>query len=121
MIDAAVAKRAMIVGTALQVVLAILADFSPWVALHALLFGEMMISATAGYLYAQDVAQGFAAGATGGLIVGSVCGLFGLALSVVLGDTDAGLLIQYAAILAFTGGIGGIFGQMSAGIRSLSR
>ncbi len=111
----------MIVGTALQVLLAVLAHFSLWIALHALLFGAMMISAVAGYLYAQDVAQGFAAGATGGLIVGGVCGLFGVALSVVLGDTDAGLLIQNALIFAFTGGIGGLFGQMSAGIRALSR
>jgi hypothetical protein len=121
MIDAAVARRAVIVGTVLQVLLAVLAHFSLWIALHALLFGEMMISAVAGYLYAQDVAQGFAAGATGGVIAGGVCGLFGVALSIVLGDTDASLLIQNALIFAFTGGLGGLFGQMSAGIRAMGR
>ena len=53
MIDSSALSRAMVVGTALQVVLAILAYFSGWIAQHALLFGAMMLSAIAGYLYAQ--------------------------------------------------------------------
>lgn len=120
-IDALPARNAMIVGTAMQVVLAVLAHFSFWIAQHVLLFGAMMISAVAGYLYAQDVAKGYAAGAVGGLIVGGVCGLFGAAFSVVLGDTDSSLFLQNTLIFVFTGGVGGLFGQMSAGIRALGR
>lgn len=118
-LDLGAVRRAMIVGTALQVLLAVIAHFSLWIALHALLFGAMMISAVAGYLYAQDVARGYPAGVVGGLIAGGVCGLFGAAVSVVLGDTDAGLFIQNTLIFVFTGGIGGLFGQMSASLRAL--
>src|SRR5579862_4193447 len=101
-LDHTAVRRAIIVGTALQVSLAILAHISQWISLHALLFGAMMISAVAGYLYAQDVARGFAAGAFGGVIAGGVCGLFGVAVSIVLGDTDSSLLIQNTLILVFT-------------------
>ena len=93
----------MIVGTVLQAVLAVLAHVSGWVALHALLFGAMMISATAGYLYAQDISKGYAAGATGGVLAGGVCGLFGVAFSIILGDTDPGLFIQNALIFVHHG------------------
>jgi len=120
-LEQAALLRAMIVGTVLQLLLAILAHLSAWVALHALLFGAMMISAVSGYLYALDTAKGFAAGATGGVISGGVCGLFGVALSVVIGDTDPGLLVQNFMIFAFTGGIGGLFGQMAAVMQPLGR
>ena len=50
MIDSSALSRAMIVGTVLQVVLAVLANLSGWIAQHALLFGAMMLSAIAGYL-----------------------------------------------------------------------
>jgi len=121
MVDAPALNRAMIVGTSLQVVLAILAHFSTWLALHALLFGAMMLSAIAGYLYAQDVSRGYLAGAAGGLAAGGVCGLFGLSLSVVLGDTDAGLFVQNALIFVLTGAVGGLFGQMAAGMSAPTR
>jgi len=120
-IDAMPARNAMIAGTIMQVLLAALAHWSYWIAQHVLLFGAMMISAVAGYLYAQDVAKGYAASAAGGLIVGGVCGLFGAAFSVVLGDTDSSLFVQNTLIFVFTGGVGGLFGQMSAGIRALGR
>ena len=120
-LDQSALGRAMLVGTVLQVVLAILAHLSAWIALHALLFGAMMISAVSGYLYALDTGKGFAAGATGGVIAGGVCGLFGLAVSVVIGDTDPGLLIQNLVFFAFTGGIGGLFGQMAAAMEPQRR
>jgi hypothetical protein len=121
MTDASALRRAMIVGTVLQAALAVLAHFSAWIALHALLFGAMMLSAIAGYLYAQDIAKGYAAGATGGVIAGGACGLFGVALSIIFGDTDPGLFIQNVLIFAFTGGVGGLFGQMAASMQPLRR
>jgi hypothetical protein len=114
MIDTAALNRAMIVGTLLQVVLAITAHFWGWVALHALLFGAMMLAAVSGYLYAQDVDRGYLAGAAGGLLAGGVCGIFGASLAIVLGDTDPGLLVQNTLIFVLTGGLGGLFGQMAA-------
>lgn len=121
MIDTPPLNRAMIVGTLLQVALAILARVSVWVELHALLFGAMMLSAIAGYLYAQEVAKGYFAGAVGGLVAGGVCGLFGVSLAVVLGVTDGGLLVQDAVIFVLTGAIGGLFGQTAAGMRPAGR
>jgi len=121
MIDSSALSRAMIVGTTLQVVLAILANLSAWIAQYALLFGAMMLSAIAGYLYAQDVSKGYLAGAVGGLVAGGVSGLFGVATSVVLGNTDPGLFIQNTLIFVFTGGIGGLFGQMAAIMDRLQR
>jgi hypothetical protein len=114
MIDTSALSRAMIVGTVLQVVLALLANLSDWIAQHALLFGAMMLSAIAGYLYAQDVSRGYLAGAAGGLVAGGVSGLFGAASSVVLGNTDPGLFVQNTLIFVLTGGVGGLFGQMAA-------
>ena len=114
MIDSPALNRAMIVGATLQVVLAILANLSAWIAQHALLFGAMMLSAVAGYLYAQDVSKGYLAGAVGGLVAGGVSGLFGVAMSVILGNTDPGLFMENTLIFVFTGGIGGVFGQMAA-------
>ena len=113
-LDWPVLRRAMLVGTVLQLVLALLAHLSGWIAVHALLFGAMMLSAISGYLYALDTGRGFADGATGGVIVGGACGLFGVATSVVIGDTDPGLFVQNSIIFAFTGGIGGLFGHMAA-------
>jgi hypothetical protein len=121
MIDRSALGRAMIVGTALQVVLAVLADWSNWIQQHALLFGAMMLSAIAGYLYAQDVSKGYLAGATGGLVAGGVSGLFGVAVSVILGDTDPGLFVQNTLIFVLTGGVGGLFGQMAAAMEPPGR
>lgn len=117
MLEAAALRRATIVGTMLQLALAILAHFSGWVALHGLLFLGMMIAAISGYLYAQEVGKGYFAGAGGGLVSGAVCGVFGLALSIVLGDTDPALLLQNLAIFAFIGAVGGLFGQMAANVK----
>lgn len=117
MINRPALRRAIIVGTVLQVGLALLGHFSGWIALHALLFLGMMISATSGYLYAQDVGRGYAAGAAGGAISGAVSALFGLAMSIILGDMDPGLFARDLAILALTGAVGGPFGQMAANLQ----
>jgi hypothetical protein len=114
-------RRAVIVGTVLQVVLALLAHFSDWIALHALLFGGMLISATAGYLYAFDIARGFTAGCWGGLIVGGVCGLLGNAAAIVLGDSDPSRFPVDSLIFLFTGGVGGLFGQLAVHLQPARR
>ena len=114
LIDQQALQRAMIVGTLLQVVLAALAVMSAWIAQHVLLFGAMILSAVAGYLYAQDVSRGYFAGAAGGFVAGGVSGLFGTAMCIVLGVTDSGLLLEDALIFVATGGVGGLFGQLAA-------
>jgi hypothetical protein len=95
--------------------------YVPWIAIHAFLFGGMMISATLGYLYAQEAAGGYNGGALGGAIAGGGCALCGIIVSVQLGDTQPHFIALGTAICVVTGSVGGLYGQMSASIRAYFR
>jgi hypothetical protein len=107
-------QRAIVVGTMLQVVIVLLAHFSAWIEAHAFLFAGMMISATVGYLYALEVARGYARGAYGGAIAGGACAVIGIALAVVLGDMTGRIFVIRDLISVLTGAVGGIYGQLAA-------
>jgi hypothetical protein len=113
-IDARILQRATIVGTVLQIIMVVAGHFVPWVRDNVFLFGGMMISAIAGYLYATDYAAGFVRGILGGAIAGGVCALIGIALSVLLGDTPVFVLALGTAISVLTGIAGGFWGQVAA-------
>jgi hypothetical protein len=113
-IDARILQRATIVGTVLQVAMAVAGHFLPWVRDHLFLFGGMMISAIAGYLYAADFGDGYVRGMIGGAIAGGVCALIGIALSVLLGDAPVFVLALGTAISVLTGTVGGFWGQVAA-------
>ncbi|HEY3778460.1 MAG TPA: hypothetical protein VGL35_10425 [Rhizomicrobium sp.] len=98
----------------LQVVIVLLAHFSAWIEAHAFLFAGMMISATVGYLYALEVARGYARGAYGGAIAGGACAVIGIALAVVLGDMTGRIFVIRDLISVLTGAVGGIYGQLAA-------
>ena len=121
MIDNSALRRAILVGTVSQVAMVVIGHFAPWVALHVFMFGGMLISAAVGYLYARDVTKGYGLGALGGAIAGGVCALLGIAVSVILGDTPPFVLALGTAISTLTGAVGGVVGQMSAGIRTFAR
>jgi hypothetical protein len=114
LVDNSALQRAIIVGTLLQIAFVLIAHFSAWIETHALLFAGMMTSATVGYLYAQEVAKGYARGAYGGAIAGGLCAFIGIALSVLLGDMTGGMLLVRDLISILTGAVGGIYGQMAA-------
>ena len=114
LIDNRALQRAILVGIFLQLVAVLIAHFSLWIETHAFLFAGMMISATMGFLYAQDVGRGYARGAYGGAIAGGVCAFGGIAVSVVLGDITAWMLLVRSLISVLTGAVGGVYGQMSA-------
>jgi hypothetical protein len=114
LVDNKALQRAIFVGTLLQIVFVLIAHFSAWIETHALLFAEMMTSATVGYLYAQEVAKGYALGAYGGAIAGGLCALIGIALSLLLGDMTPGVVLVRDLISILTGAVGGIYGQMAA-------
>ena len=116
LIDAPALQRAVLVGTALQMLTMMLGHFTGLLATHEIgfLFACMMISATVGYLYAQDVAMGYMRGACGGAITGGICGLVGIAVSVPLGDISPSILVQRSLICVLTGAVGGIYGQIAA-------
>jgi len=116
MIEPRILQRATIVGTILQVVWVLIGHFFPAVRTTAnlFLFGGMMISAIAGYLYAIDYAAGFGRGILGGAVAGGVCALIGIALSVLLGDAPNTMLALGTAISVVTGAAGGFWGQIAA-------
>jgi hypothetical protein len=114
LIDNRALQRAILVGTFLQIIAVLIAHFSHWIETNAYLFAGMMISATMGYLYAQDVARGYAKGAYGGAIAGGICAFAGIAVTVVLGDLTGRMLIVRSLISVLTGAVGGVYGQMAA-------
>lgn len=119
MVSARILLRATFVGLILQFALAGIGHFFPWVAVHLFVFGRMMISATAGYLYAMDFGRGFAVGALGGALAGGLCVVPAVALSALFGDTNASMVAIGTGISILTGGVGGIFGQIAANLRKL--
>jgi general stress protein CsbA len=114
-------QRATFVGLVLQIVLYALGHYSGWVEANVVGFGGMMISASAGYLYAMDRGRGWFPSATGGAIAGGICGLIGIVLSVILGDTQQSFIAIGATISVFVGAVGGVFGQMAANLRALEK
>src|ERR1700691_5874717 len=109
LIDNRALKRAILVGALLQVSFVLIAHFSLWIETHALLFAGMMTSATVGYLYAQEVAKGYARGAYGGAIAGGLCAFIGIAVSVLLGDMTGQMLVVRDLISILTGAVGGLY------------
>ena len=119
MIDARILQRAVIIGAVLQIALSLVGHFFPWVAIHLFMFGRMMISASAGYLYGMEFGRGYAVGALGGATAGGLCVVPAIALSVLFGDTNASMLAVGTGISILTGGVGGVFGQIAAIMRKL--
>lgn len=117
MIDGRVLRNAIIVGTTLEAVNA-LARHVDWLTDYYAQFGGMFIAGVAGLLYAREVNRGYAHGALGGAIAGLVSISVGVALSVTLHDAPALLIPVGLAVCALTGGIGGLFGQLGASIRT---
>lgn len=114
MIEPKILQRALIVGTLLQVAMILIGHFVPWVRDNVFMFGGMMISGVAGYLYAMDYAAGFGRGMLGGAIAGGGCALIGIAASVLLGDTPVFVLALGTAISVVTGIAGGFWGEIAA-------
>ena len=119
MIDARILQRAAIIGAVLQIALSVTGTFFPWVVIHLFMFGRMMISATAGYLYGMEFGRSYATGALGGAIAGGLCVVPAIALSVLLGDTGAAMVAVGTGISILTGAVGGAFGQIAANLRKL--
>ena len=103
----------------MQLLLAVGAHYFVLVARNFFLFGGMMISATAGYLYGMGSGKGYFASATGGAIVGGICALIGVGASSLMQDAPQSTIPIFTAICVLTGTIGGLFGQMAAKLRAM--
>jgi hypothetical protein len=107
-------QGALVIGTVLQVAMVVAGHFVPFIALHVFMFGGMGISAVAGLIYGR-AAAGYGDAALGGAIAGGGCALIGIALSVLMGDTQAVILALGTASSAVTGAIGGVLGRLIFG------
>jgi len=116
MVDGRILRFAVIVGTTLEVVTAILRHLQ-WLDDYYAWFGGMFIAGVTGLLYAREVNRGYGAGAAGGAVGGFVCAAIGVALAVTLKDARPVLIPVALVVCAFVGAIGGLFGQLGADIR----
>ena len=117
MFDRKTLQCATFIGTVLQVAMVVTGHFVPYVALHVFMIGGLAISALAGFVYGRTaVALGGAS--LGGAIAGGVCALIGIAVSVVLGDTQLAILAIGTVGSAVTGAIGGFSGRILFGVRA---
>ena len=118
-LDTRLVLQTALAGAALQLVLAWAAHAYPWVAIHLVLFGRAMVSATAGYLYGLIRGRGFGTGALGGAIAGGLCVVPALTLALLLADPENLMATTSTAISVLTGAVGGAFGHVGAIFRKL--
>lgn len=122
MFDRNVLVRALIVGVVMMLALMVGVHFSAYLAHNDFLFGGMMITAVAGYLYGMDAGRGYFSSATAGGVIGIVTALIGVSVSVaVLHDAQQNVIPLFTAVCVLTAAIGGLFGQMSANIRRMGK
>lgn len=121
MFDGRLIQRAAVTGIVLEILLVTLSYLIPWVRIHFFEFGLMMFAGLAGLFYARDFAKGYARGALGGVIAGGASGIIAVSLANVLGVLALAMLPLWAAMTVVTGAIGGLFGQMAANMRAITR
>lgn len=97
-----------------QLVMVIAGHYVPFIKNNVFAIGGMLISLTAGWLYARAAIQGWAPSLIGGLIAGGACALLGIAVSVLLQDVPAGVLAFGTLGSAVAGLVGGAIGKISA-------
>ena len=74
--------------------------------------GGMLISLLAGLLYARKALGNWGDALIGGAIAGGVCALIGIAVSFLLQDVPAMILVMGTAASAVTGLVGGAVGKL---------
>src|ERR1700748_988581 len=91
MIDPKALLRALVIGTVLQVAMVVAGHYGSFIALHVFMWGGMGLSLLAGLVYGM-AAAGYGGAVIGGAVAGGGCALIGIALSVLLGDTQTMIL-----------------------------
>jgi hypothetical protein len=104
--------KATAIGLALQVAMVFAghADLFPKAIGFAV--GGMSLSLLAGVLYAVFAKQSLGNDSTGGAAAGGLCALLGIAVSVLLKDVPASLLVMGTVSSVITGAIGGATGYL---------
>lgn len=96
------------VGTIVQIAMVVAGHYNEFIKNNVFAIGGMLISLVVAAMWAAKGAASKGNAFGGGAIVGGVCAILGIAVSVILGDTDAAVLGFGTAGSAVAGGIGGI-------------
>lgn len=105
---------ATVAGTILQIAMVVAGHTNKSIA-DMFAIGGMTISLLAGLAYALIARDPTLAGAAlGGLAAGGICALIGIAISYMLGDVTASILVLGTLSSAVTGAIGGLIGRLLA-------
>lgn len=105
--------HATVIGTVLQLAMVIVGHFVPPV---AALFAPLgiLLSLVAGLIYARSAGGTWPNALLGGMIAGGACALIGIAVSLLLGDVIAIILVMGTLSSAFGGLVGGAIGKLLA-------
>lgn len=108
--------RWIAMGTVLQLAMVLAGH---WLTLVADLFGPLgvTISLAVGLLWARTGAGSYGAAAGGGAVVGGACAFLGIAVSFLLGDVGAVILVAGTLSSGATGALGGLLGRRLAPAR----
>lgn len=100
-------RRALIVGTILQLAMVLSGHWVEWIKVNAFAVGGMVIALVAGLIYARSASAPRRVGAARGAIVGGAGALIGIIVSFALGDVPAFVLGVGTLSSAVAGAIGG--------------
>jgi hypothetical protein len=104
---------ATLIGTILQIAMVVAGHWVPAIQ-GAFMFGGLGLSLIAGAIYAVRANGGWGGAAAGGIVAGGVSALAGIAVSWLLGDVPASLLVLGTVGSAVTGLLGGVAGRLLA-------
>ena len=103
--------NATVIGTVLQLIMVLAGHWVPAVANLFAIVG-ILISLVAGLLYARAAKGSWSDSLIGGAIAGGVCALLGIAVSFLLGDVTASILLLGTVSSAVGGVVGGAIGKL---------
>jgi hypothetical protein len=106
-------RDALVLGTVLQLAMVLSGHWIEVIRLRGFAIGGMLISAIAGVVYARAAHVSRGKAAANGALVGGACAIIGIAVSYVLGDVPANILILGTLSSAVTGAIGGVLTRAS--------
>lgn len=108
----------IIIASLFQIAMVVTGHYVAFVRDHVFALGGMLISLAFGAMWARMGARGKGHAALGGGLVGGLCALIGIAVSVVLGDTEPAVL-AFGTVGSFVAGvIGGVVAYAVAGAKS---
>lgn len=105
-------------GTVLQLAMVIGGHYNEFIRQNVFAIGGMAISLIAGVMWAKSAAMSKGGAFGGGALVGGLCAILGIAVSVALHDTEPAVLAFGTVGSAVTGGLGGLAAFALTGKRS---